>query len=75
MFSLRFLVSKLLINLRWQFHARTFFVYVKFLLHNSLRDLQYFHFVFKTTICAKLQKCANYVLGCFFIKTCSVAGR
>ena len=45
MFSLRFLGSKFLINLRRQFRVRKFFRVQKF-----LRDLQSFHFAFKITI-------------------------
>ena len=51
MFSLRFLGSKFLIDLRRQFHVRKyFFMHKKFFVIKFLRDLQSFHFVFKITI-------------------------
>ena len=64
MFSLRFSGSKFLINLRRQFRVRKIFSYTSFCGVCGL------HFVFKIAI----RKCVTYVLGCSFIKTCSLTG-
>ena len=62
MISFRFSGSKFLINLRWQFRER-----------KILRDLLPFYFAF--TFCILLfRKCVTYVVGCYFIKTCSLTG-
>ena len=50
--------------------TKNFFLHVKFFVYKFLRDLQPFHFVFEITF-SKMRK---YVLGCFFIKTCSLTG-
>ena len=63
MFSLRFLGSKFLINLRRQFRVRKIF------------RTQVFA-GFACILCLKLlyRKCVTYVVGCSFIKTCSLTG-
>ena len=58
MFSLRFSVSKFLINLRRQFWFVNFFHEGSFV-HKFLRDLQSFHFVFKTNISKMLNLCSR----------------
>ena len=63
MFSLRFSGSKFLINLRRQFRVRKIF------------RTQLFA-GFEVILCLKLlfRKCVTYVVGCSFIKTCSLTG-
>ena len=71
MFSLRFSGSKFLINSRRQFHVRK--------ICSCSQNISYASFC---GICSHLilhlkllfRKCITYVLGCSFIKTCSLTG-
>ena len=64
MFSLRFSGIKFLINLRRQFRVRKIF------------RTQVFAGFAACILCLKLlyRKCGTYVVGCSFIKTCSLTG-
>ena len=62
MFSLRFSGSKFLINL-WQFHVSNF-----------IFCTQVFAGRFILRLKLLFRKCVTYVLGCPFIKSCSLTG-
>ena len=59
-----------LIKLRRQFRARKIFSGTKFFVSKFLRDLRYSY------LCLTLlfRKCVPYLLGCSFIKNCSLTG-
>ena len=50
----------------------TFFVYVKFQMHNFLRDLQSFHFVFKMTISKMRNLCSSIFHKIFETNSCEI---
>ena len=64
-FSLRFLESKFLINLRRQFRVGKTFVHVE-IFGYKFCGIYRLHFIFKVTIS---KKCIIYALGCSFAKT------
>ena len=63
MVFLRFSGNKFLINLRRQIRVRKIF---------RTQVFQSFHLAFKLKLL--FRKCVTYVLGCSFMKTCSLTG-
>ena len=69
MLSLRFSGSKFLMNLLRQFRVREFFRVHKIFRTQVFAGSAAFLFSL-----SGFQKCMSYVLGCSFIKTCSLTG-